>query len=96
LRWRKKNDDADQQKIIDIEQKLAATTGIPGPEMSDAFQKYLYDGQVSLVDQFGRHFRMAKSDAVAMAKKPDPDDPDAKSIYKVSDFQVDVYGDTAL
>ncbi|MGH9528924.1 MAG: hypothetical protein ACRD2S_03295 [Terriglobales bacterium] len=86
----------DQQKIIDIEEKLARSTGFAGPEESAAFQKYLYDGEVSLVDPFGRRYRMEKGDVVAMAAKPDPADPDAKSVFKVSDFQVDIYGDTAL
>lgn len=90
------NPSADQQKIIDIEQQLAATTGSPGDATVKTFQKYLYDGQDSLVDQFGRHYRMTKADIVGMVGKPDPTDPDAKSVYKVSDFQIDIYDDTAL
>ncbi|HEV7219289.1 MAG: hypothetical protein ACHP8A_10175 [Terriglobales bacterium] len=86
----------DQQKIIEIEQKLAASTGVAGQEESAAFQKYLYDGEISLVDPFGRRYRMEKKDVVAEAAKSDPTDPDAKSVYTVSDFQVDIYGDTAL
>lgn len=86
----------DQQKIIEIEQKLAALTGFAGTEESAAFQKYLYEGEISLLDPLGRRYRMEKKDVVAEAAKPDPADPDAKSAYKVSDFQVDVYGDTAL
>ncbi len=91
-----KSDDADKQKLINIEQKLAAVTSFNSPEMSEAFQKYLYDGTTSAIGQFGRLFHMPKSEVVAATKKPDPNDPDVKSTTKLSDLQVDTYGDTAL
>jgi hypothetical protein len=91
-----KTDDADKQKLIDIEQKFAATTSFNSPEMTDAFQKYLYDGTSSLLVLFGHLYRGPKADAVAATKKPDPNDPDQKMTNKLSDLQVDTYGDTAL
>jgi hypothetical protein len=48
-----KTDEADKQKLIAIEQKFAAITSFNSPEMTDAFQKYLYDGTSSLLVLFG-------------------------------------------
>jgi hypothetical protein len=90
-----KTDDVDKQKLIDIEQKFAAVPSFNSPEMTAAFQNYLYDGTTSVVVFFGHRFRGPKTDAVA-ATKPDPNDPDVKSSTKLSDLQVDIYGDTAL
>ena len=90
-----KSDDADKQTLIDIEQKIAAITSFNSPEMTDAFQKYLYDGANSFVVLFGHLYRGPKSEAIA-ATKPDPNDPDQKMTNKLSDLQVDTYGDTAL
>jgi hypothetical protein len=87
--------DIDKQKLIDIEQKFAAVPSFNSPEMTDAFQNYLYDGTTSVVVLFGHLYRGPKSGAVA-ATKPDPTDPDVKSTNKLSDLQVDIYGDTAL
>lgn len=91
-----KNNDADKQKIIDIEQKIAATAYFYTPYTADVLQNYLYDGQVSSVNAYGRIYHLQKSELVAMARKPDPADPDVKESNKNSDFQVDFYGDTAL
>jgi hypothetical protein len=91
-----KSDDADKQKLIEIEQKFAAITSFNSPEMTDAFQKHLYDGTSSLLVLFGHLYRGPKADAVAATKKPDPNDPDQKMTNKLSDLQVDTYGDTAL
>ena len=44
-----KSNSADQQKITEIEQKFAAITTMNSPEMTDALQKYLYDGTTSSV-----------------------------------------------
>ena len=90
------SNDADKQKLIDIEQKFAAVPSFASPEMTDAFQKYLYDGTSSVVVLFGHLYHGPKSEAVAATKKPDPNDPDVKSTNKLSDLQVDTYGDTAL
>ncbi len=66
-----KSDDADKKKLIDIEQKIAAVRTFNSPEMTDAFQKYLYEGTNSFVVLFGHLYRGPKADAVA-ATKPDP------------------------
>ena len=91
-----KADNADKQKLIEIEQKFAAITSFNSPEMTDAFQNYLYDGTSSLLVLFGHLYRGPKADAVAATKKPDLNDPDQKMTNKLSDLQVDTYGDTAL
>ena len=88
--------DIDKQKLIEIEQKFAAITSFNSPEMTDAFQKYLYEGTSSLLVLFGHLYRGPKADAVAAKKTPDPNDPDQRMTNKLSDLQVDTYGDTAL
>ena len=88
--------DADKQKLIDIEQKGAAVPSFNSPEMTDFLQKYIYDGPTSVIVTFGHLYHGPKADVLAASKKPDPTDPNAKSINKLSDFQVDTYGDTAL
>jgi uncharacterized membrane protein YvbJ len=87
---------ADQQKITDIEQKFAAINNFNSPEMTDALQKYLYNGTTSSVGQFGRLYRMDKAKVVEMTKKPDPSDPDVRATTKLTDLQVDVLGDAAV
>jgi hypothetical protein len=91
-----KSDDADKQKLIDIENKFASIPTFASPEMTDAFQKYLYDGNSSVVLQFGHLYHGPKSGAIDATKKPDPNDPDVKMSNKLSDMQVDTYEDTAL
>ena len=91
-----KSTDADKQKISDIEQKFVSIENFNSPAMADALQKYLYDGTTVAVNQFGRSFRMTKSQVIDMTKKPDPTDPDAKGVGKISDLQVDILGDAAL
>jgi hypothetical protein len=88
--------DADKQKLIDIEQKGAAISSFNSPEMTDFLQKNAYDGTFSVVVTFGHLYHNPKADVIEFTKKPDPTDPDVKSINKLSDFQVDTYGDTAL
>ena len=90
-----KTNAADKQKLIDIEQQFAAAPSFNSPEMTDAVQKHFYDGTNSVVVFFGHLYHGPKSDAVA-ATKPDPNDPDVKTTNKISDLQVDIYGDTAL
>ena len=91
-----KTDDADKQKLIALEQQSAAITTFNSPEMTDFLQKHLYDGTTSFVVTFGHLYHNPKADVVDFTKKPDPDDPDVKSMTRLSDFQVDTYGDTAL
>lgn len=64
--------------------------------MTALFQKYLYDGTTSVIVTFGHLYHNPKADVITFMQKPDPDDPDVRSINKLSDFQVDVYDDTAL
>jgi hypothetical protein len=90
------SNDVDKQKLIDIEQTSAVPTSFNSPGMGDFLQKYLYDGTTSVVTQFGHLYRSPKSDVVAFTKKPDLNDPNVKVINKLSDFQVDIYDDTAL
>ena len=87
--------DADKQKLIDIEQAGLKITSFNSPEMTEFFQKHLYDGTSSVVVPTGHLYYGPKSMAIA-ATKPDPNDPNVKTINKASDFKVDVYGDTAL
>ena len=77
-----KSDDADKQKLSDIEHKFAAISSFASPEMTDAFQKYLYDGTSSVVVLFGHLYHGPKSEAVAATKTPDPNDPDVKMTNK--------------
>src|ERR1700689_2359210 len=44
-----KSNSADQQKITDIEQKFVSISSFNSPEMTDALQKYLYDGTTSTI-----------------------------------------------
>jgi hypothetical protein len=90
------SNDADKQKLIDLEQQSAAISTFNSPELTDFLQKHLYDGTTSFVVTFGYRYHNPKADVVDFTKKPDPSDPDVKSINKLSDFQVDIYGDTAL
>jgi hypothetical protein len=91
-----KSDDADKQKLSDIEQKFTTTSGFQTPEMTALLQKYLYDGATSVVVLSGHLFHAAKKADVIAATKPDPNDPNAKSTIKLSDLQADIYDDTAL
>ena len=91
-----KSSDADTQKITEIEQKFASIDNFNSPEMTDALQKYLYNGTTVAVNPFGRAFHMTKSEVIDMTKKPDPTDPDAKGTTQISDLKVDVLGDAAL
>jgi hypothetical protein len=95
LTFAQKNNDADKQKITEIEQTFVSIPNFSSPEMTNALQKYLYDGTTTSIGQFGRLFHMSKSQVVEMSKKPDPTDPDAKGVGKLSDVQVDVFGDAA-
>jgi hypothetical protein len=88
--------DADKQKLIDIEQQGAAAPSFNSPETRDFLQKYLYDGTTCVIVPLGHLYRTPKAVVVDFAKKPDLADPDVKSIIKLSDFQVETYGDTAL
>jgi hypothetical protein len=90
-----KTQDADKQKLIDIEKAFAAISA-PGPDSAAVSQKYLYEGNLNQLTPMGRVGTLPKARIVELSGKPDPNDPDVKSSTTVSDFHVDLYGDTAL
>ena len=87
--------DADKQKLIEIEKAFAATA-TPGPESAAVAKQYFYDGNLPQLTPLGRIGVLSKARAVELTSKPDPSDPDVKSSATVSDIRVDLYGDTAL
>jgi len=87
--------DADKQKLIEIEKAFAATAN-PGPESAALVKQYLYDGTVVQLTGLGRIGTLPKARVIELVSKPDPSDPDMKTTQTVSDFHVEIYGDTAL
>jgi hypothetical protein len=87
--------DADKQKLIEIENEFAATPN-PGPQTAAVDKKYLYDGPVNSLTTLGRVGALPKARIVELSSTPDPSDPNVKSSVKLSDLHVDIYGTTAL
>jgi hypothetical protein len=87
--------DADKQKLIEIEKAFAANA-TPGPEAAAVAKQYFYDGPLPQLTGLGRIGTMPKARIVELYSKPDPSDPDVKSSSNVSDIRVELYGDTAL
>jgi len=87
--------DADKQKLMEIEKAFAANAN-PGPEAAAVAKQYFYDGPLPQLTGFGRIGTMPKARIVELYSKPDPSDPDVKSSANVSDIHVELYGDTAL
>jgi len=87
--------DADKQKLVEIEKAFAATA-TPGPESAAAAKQYFYDGPLVQVTGTGRVGTLPKARVVELVSKPDPSDPDVQSSGSVSDIHVELYGDTAL
>lgn len=87
--------DADKQKLVDIEKAFAAAA-TPGPESAAVAKQNLYDGPLVQVTGTGRVGTLPKARVVELARKPDPSDPDVKSAGSVSGIHVELYGDTAL
>ncbi len=87
--------DADKQKLVEIEKAFAATA-TPGPESAAVAKQYFYDGPLVQVTGTGRVGTLPKARVVELVSKPDPSDPDVKSSGSVSDIHVELYGDTAL
>jgi hypothetical protein len=87
--------DTDKQKLIDTEKAFAAQPNA-GPQAAELVKKHLYNGTVNQVTPLGRIGAMPRARIVELASKPDPNDPDVKSSQSLSDFHVDIYGDTAL
>ncbi len=90
-----KTQNADQQKLIEIEKAFVAQP-TPGPEAAATAKQYLYEGSLNQLTPLGRVGTLPKARIVELSSKPDPNDPDAKSSQTISAFHVDLYGDTAL
>jgi hypothetical protein len=87
--------DAEKQKMIDIEKAFAAAP-TPGPQAAAVAKKYLYDGPLVQLTGHGQVGTLPKARVVDFMTKPDPSDPDVKSVQTVADVHVEIYGDTAL
>lgn len=87
--------DADKQKLIEIEKQFAATA-TPGPDAVTAGKQYLYDGSLVQLTGTGRLGTLSKARVLELMSKTDPSDPDVKSSQTMSEFRVELYGDTAL
>jgi hypothetical protein len=87
--------DADKQKLVEIEKAFAAIAA-PGPESAAVVKQYFYDGPLVQVTGAGRVGTLTKARVVELNSKPDPSDPDVKSSGSLSDIRVELYGDTGL
>jgi hypothetical protein len=87
--------DADKEKLIEIEKAFAANPD-PGTQSAAIAKQYIYDGPVDQLTPMGRVGALPKARIVELSSAPDPSDPNAKSSLKLSDFHVDIYGATAL
>jgi hypothetical protein len=87
--------DADKQKLIEIENAFAANQN-PGPQAAAVTKKYVYDGPTTTLTTLGRVGTLPKARLVELSSAPDPSDPNVKTSQKLSDFHVDIYGTTAL
>jgi hypothetical protein len=87
--------DADKEKLIEIEKTFAANAN-PGPESAAVVKQYVFDGATNELTSMGRVGTMSKAKILEYSGAPDPSDPNVKSAVKVSDFHVDTYGSTAL
>lgn len=87
--------DADKQKIIEAEKAFAAQP-TPGPEAAAVAKQFLFDGTLIQLTVQGQVGTLPKSRIVELSSKPNPADPSVKSAQSLSDFHVEIYGDTAL
>jgi hypothetical protein len=87
--------DADKQKLIEIEKSFAANP-TNGPESAALGKQYFYDGNLVQLTGIGRVGTLPKTRVLEIISKPDPSDPDVKSSQAMSDLRVELYGDTAL
>jgi len=90
-----KTQNADQQKLIEIEKAFAAQP-TPGPEAAAVAKQNLYEGKINQLTAMGRIGMLTKSRVVELSSQPDPNDPDVKATQTIAGFHVDIYGDTAL
>ncbi len=87
--------DADKQKLIEIEKAFAANA-TPSPQAAAVIKQYDYDGPITVLTGLGRVGTLPKARWVDLFAKPDPSDPNVKTSQSISDIRVDLYGDTAL
>jgi hypothetical protein len=87
--------DADKQKLIEIEKAFAAHPNA-SPEAAASLKQYLYEGNVVQLTGQGQVGTLPKAKLVEFMGTPNPADPDYKSTTTVSDFRIEFYGDTAL
>jgi hypothetical protein len=87
--------DADKQKMMDIEKAFAANP-TPGPESAATAKQYLLDATLMQLTGLGQVGQLTKARIVELSTKPNPADPDVKSKATISDFKIQIYGDTAL
>jgi hypothetical protein len=89
-----RSQDADQQKLIQIEKELADEP-INGPKTVELTKKYFYDATVTQLTGTGVIAAAPKAKILEIVAKPDPSDPNAAIKASVSDFRVQIYGDAA-
>lgn len=90
-----KTQNADQQKLIEIEKAFAAQA-TPSPTAAGVAKQYMYEGSLNQLTPMGGVGTLSKARIVELSSKPNPNDPNMKAATTVSDFHVDIYGDTAL
>ena len=90
-----KTQNADEQKLIEIEKAFAANA-TPGPESGAVAKQHLYEGSLDQLTPMGRVGTLPKARVVELMSKADPNDPKVKISTTVSDFHVGIYEDTAL
>ena len=77
--------DADKDKLIAIEKAIAENAN-PGPKSADVVKQYFYDGPIDQLTPSGRVGSLPKARVVELSSKPDPSDPKAAEIQKLSGF----------
>ena len=77
--------DADKQKIIEIEKAFAAHPNA-GPEAAAVAKQHLFDGTLIQLTGQGQVGALPKSRVVELNTKPNPSDPNVKSAASVSDL----------
>lgn len=87
--------DADKQKLIEIEEAFSANAN-PGPKLAAVAKLYNYDGNISELGATGLRATFSKSQIAELNSKPNPSDPNVKATQTLSDIRVELYGDTAL
>lgn len=87
--------DADKQKLTEIEKELAAQA-TPSPQTAALMKKYLYDGNGVQLTGMGRVGTLPKARIVELYTKPAPSDPSVKSSATISGIEVELYGDAAV